>query len=99
MVEVEQPLDSHRELKSIQRWRRIQAGTLDEPLVHLTADEEAETQPSEQVIHRRVKLVALEPAPRITPNLTHNVGVRIDLLHPVPKLGPETVVVDLPRDI
>ena len=63
----------------------------------VVAHEIAQAGLGEQVVHHRVELVALQPAARLRPDLTHDVGLGIDRPDPSPELLPEGIVVDFGR--
>ena len=81
--------------RSIQRLDMPGAAGLVHAVVQGTRPEVGQAGPGEGIVHHRVELVSGQPAPRVAPDLAHDVGVGIDGLHAPPELLPEGVVVDL----
>src|SRR5688572_26042593 len=94
MIQSQQFLDLCCELCSIDLWNRMWSDLLRHRCSEIR-DEKTEAGAREQIVHHRVELVTLQPAPRISPDLADDIGVWIALFDPVSKLLPEGIVVDL----
>ena len=93
-------LDRIREVDAVHRSGAvIAAGFAGLFQIEIVPAEEAQTRQRHRIVHDRIELIALQPAPGFMPDFAHEIRLAVDALHPAAKLAPELVVVDLFRHI
>ena len=101
VVEREDMLEAAGERRPVDRVDALVEHELlsEDAAVEMPAAGERRDRRRERVVHVGVELVALEVLRLLVPDLGHDVGLRVDRLHPAPELPPEVLVGDLQRDI